>query len=340
MGSKVLTKVQYGKETTHGTAVAADTMLLCAVSLPESDREVKIPEVMIGARTNLLIDSAYVARVVADGITLEDADGAYFQLMPLLFSMVLKGNITATEQTSAQNDYLWTFDAPQTGSETLDSITLEVGDDTQAYEIAYCLGRSASISFDCDSGEVHCSADLFGDKVAQTTITGGQSVPTAEMMVGTQARLYIDSTWAGLGDTELEGALVSGEITINGGGHPKHLGSSQREFDSHGQDAITGTMNLTLERTSDVATEELNYRPASGYAVTERFVRVAINGSQIGSGDNSSLTIDMAGVWTGWHSLDSDRNGNTLDAVTLTAGYDSTGSQGVSVNVTTTVGSI
>ena len=94
MGVKVLTKVQYGKESAHGTAVAADTMLLCTIGIPEDDRHVHIPEVDMGVRSNKLLSAAVLRRLVADGMSLEDADGAYFQLFPLLFSIGLLGNVS------------------------------------------------------------------------------------------------------------------------------------------------------------------------------------------------------------------------------------------------------
>lgn len=326
MGTKVLTKVQYGLEGTHGTPVAADTMLLCTAGIPESDRETHIPQVDMGTRTPGLLASAIVRRLVADGITLEDADGAYFELLPLLFSLAIK-NITPAEENVGEGDYLWDAPAPQTAAESLDSTTLEVGDDTQGYEIEYVMARSFNLTGDCDSGECHVSADLFGRQVTQTTLTGALTPPAAELINGKLARIYVDDTWAGLGTTELTGALVNYDITVNGGGHPKFLGAANRYFSSHGQGAITATATFTLERTSGVATEELNYRPASGFAITERFVRLEIEGTQIAAGATRKATFDFAGVWTAWATLSGEAEGNTLDVVTLTVGYDTTGTQ-------------
>jgi hypothetical protein len=333
--------VQYGKETTHGTAVAADTVLAMNAILPESDRDVHIPNIAIGNRTTRLLDSAVTRRVVADGITLEDQDGAYFEVFPLLFSMGLIGSITATEQSTGQGDYLWTFAAPQTPGETVDSITLEVGEIGGGYEIAYCLAKSIRISGDVATGEVHVSAELFGDEVLQTTLTTSQTLPsTVELCVAKLARIYIDATWAGLGGSELAGALLNFDITINGGVHPKFFGSAARQFDSHDQGEISGTATFTFERISGVVTEEAKYRPASGYAAAARFVRLTITGTQIGTGDSQTLQIDMAGAWTAWQSIAGDQDGNTYDVATLTFGYDRTGTQSLSINVTTTISAI
>lgn len=340
MGQTVLRVVQYGLETTHGTNVAADTKLLMVGTLPDSDREIVIPTVDMGVRTNKLLSAAYTRRVLAEGITLEQAEGgAYFECLPLIFSMGIKAS-TGTEQTSGQADYLWTFAAPQTGDPTAKSITLEVADNTQAYEIGYVMANQITLSGDCDTGEVNISVECFGERIEQTTVTGGLSLPTAHFMTAKLSRLYIDDTWAGLGGTEIEDALANWQIVIDTGLHPKMFGSAQREFDSYGQGAITATATLTLERTAAVAAEELLYRPASTYTPTPRYMRLTVTGDQIGSGDNHTLQIDIAGTYTQWTSLGSERDGNTLDVVVLESGYDTTGTQALSINVTTGVQSI
>jgi len=340
MAVKVLTKVQYGLESAHGTAVAADTMLLCSVGIPEDDREVHIPEVDIGARTNKLLSAAVVRKLVADGISLEDADGAYFQLFPLLFSCGLLGSVSPAEQTSSEGDYLWTFAAPQTATENIESMTLEVGDNAQAYEIPYVQVRSITISGDCISGEVHVSAECYGQFVKQTTITGAISAPAVDMCIGKLSQIYIDDTWAEVGTTELASCLVNWEVTLNTGAHPKFWGSATRNYTSHEQGAITGEATFTLERKTDVATEELKFRPASGYAQTLRAVELKMTGTAIGEGDSHSLVLDMAGIWTSWATLSAEEEGNSLDVCTLTFGYDTTGAQSFQALVTTDVSAI
>ena len=342
MGSRTLSGVQYGKEGTHGTAVAADTILYCRCTLPDSDRDTHIPSAELGRRTPRFADIAIQRHVIADGITLEDADGAYFDLLPLMFSMCLDGNVTATEQSTSQTDYLWTFTSPQTGSEDVDSITLEVYDDTQAYEVAYVLARSLNITGDCTTGECHVSADCFGDRIIQTTKTALTTYTATELLDAKLSRIYIDDAYSGLGGTELTGALVNWAIDLNGGVHPKFLGSSSRLFDSHGQDEISGTVTLTFERTSAVATEELKYRPAgSSYATTLRALRLAVSGTQIGSGDNHLFQYDMMGVWTAWQPIAGDTEGNTYDVATMTMAYDDTsGSNPCVVNVKCTTSAI
>jgi hypothetical protein len=341
MGVRVLTKVQYGLEGVHGTAVPADTMLLCNISVPEDDRQVHIPEVMIGRRTNLLLDAAVVRRLVADGMALEDMDGAYFQIFPLLFSCGLLGGVAPAEQTALQADWLWTFAAPQTGAEAINTMTMEIGDNVVQYEIPYCFARSITISADCVSGEVHVSADMVGQFVAQSTITPALAVPSVEMCIGKLSTVSVDTLWANLGTTPLTNALVNWSVTINTGAHPKFWGGASHKFSGHEQGAVSGEATFTLERNALVAAEELLFRPAAGGITrTTRCVEIEMLGTQIGTGDVHSLVLDMAGQWTSWSSLGSEEEGNSLDVATLSFGYDITGAQGFQALVTTNVPSI
>lgn len=335
MGTTVFRKAQYGAESSHGSAVAADTMLLCTVALPDADREIHVPQIDAGERISRLINAATTRRVLAEG-TLEDKGGLYFEMLPLMFAMTLTEG-----STTGSGDVTWTFDAPLTGDPDAKSITLEYGDDAKGYEIAYCMGYSLRITGDCDSGEVHGSVNWFGQKVDQTTLTADLSPADVELMNGTLSQVYIDDTWAGAGTTEIEDALVSWEINISGGLHPKHLGGTSLLFSSHGQGDIEGSISLTLERTSAVTTEELNFRPAADYVPDLRVVRLKCTGDQIGEGESQTLQVDMAGVWESWTPLGDEKEGNTLDTATLMLGKDTTsGAKSLSVTVITTVSAI
>lgn len=344
MGQKVLTKVQYGLEGTHGDAVAADTRLMAWATLPESDRDVVIPGAGIGQRVPGLLSAAFVRRVLAEGIRLETPgeSGAYYQIFPLLFSLAIAGNITPVEQNVGEGDYLWTFADPLTGAETVDSTTLEIGDGTGAnegYEMAYCMAPDLEVAGNTDSGEATVEATLFGDEIARTTLTNVATMPTATGVVGKLARVYVDSTWAGLGGTELELALLDFTLSVRTGVHPKLRGSSSRTIDSHDQGEIEVTLSLGLERgVAAVGTEEAYYRATT---VTPRFVRLEIDsGVQIGAGDNHTLTFDIAGAWVGWQGLGRDQDGNNIEVATLKAGYDATGTHAFTFSVLTDVAAI
>lgn len=337
-GQRVLRQIQFGKETVHGTAVAADTRALCEVTLPATDREVVVPGMGLGLRVPHLLDAAFVKRILAEGVQLGTPEGLYYQLVPWLLSGCLKGNITPVEQTGSQNDMLWTFAEALTGSETLDSVTLEVGDDARAYEIAYGMISELEFTGNADTGEVTVSAQIFGDKIVSTSFTAAIGMPTPTFVIGSLFRLYIDDAWSELGDTEFTQTLFDWRLKITGGGHPKLRGSSSRLFGAHGQGEVVVELELGLERNAATTTEE-GYFLAD--TTTSRFVRLAIDsGVQIGTGDNHQLTFDIAGVWSKWAPMSKDQDGNNLDVVTLMNGYDDTGSRAFGANVTTNVAAL
>ena len=336
MGVLPFKSVQVGVEAANGNAVPADTILLCESTFPTADREVHIPQVDTGVRTPGLLAAAVVRRAHGTGMTIADADGAYFQLFPLLFSCCLTGAVVAVEQNTGEGDYLWTFAAPQTGAEDIDTMTVELSDDVGCNEIAYVLIESLTITGDCVSGEVHVTAACAGNEGIQTTKTPALSLPTAELCVGRLSRIYADATWAALGTNELEDSLVNWSVTINGGAHHKNWGGTVRHPSGHNQGYITGEAVFTFERNAATYAEEAYYRAgADTYTQTERFIEVAVAGTQIGSGDTHSLVLDMAGLWTDWSSFGAEENMNTLDVATLSFGYDGTGAQSFQALVTT-----
>jgi len=341
-GERVLHKIQYGKETNHGTAVVADTMLLGEVTLPDSDRTVIIPGFGTGERIPGQLNSAFVRRILANGVrfaTPADRGGLYYQLLPLIWSASIVGAVSPAAQTSGQSDYLWTHAVPLSAVETIDSFTLEAGDDARAYELAYCMCPEWELAGNADSGEVTLSATLFGDQIAATTFTNSLTAPSATYVIGKLAKLYVNASWATLGNTEFEATLLDWQVSFKGGVHPKLRGSGQRVLDSHGQGEVEVTLSLGLERTTAVAAEE-DYFLAS--TVTPRFVRLEIDsGIDIaGTTTHHKITLDFAGAWVAWQPFGKDQDGNNLNVATLRVGKDATGSQSFTAKVITNVASI
>ena len=99
MGTSVLSKIQYGKETTGsaGSAVAADTMLLAGAHPPVSpDRIMTFMEDDAGVRSAAVRAPKAYQFLVQDTLNFEHA---YFQLLPFLFSLGIKGQVTSAIQS-------------------------------------------------------------------------------------------------------------------------------------------------------------------------------------------------------------------------------------------------
>lgn len=342
MGTRVLSEIQYGLEGTHGDAVAADTKLLAQVSVPGDIRNWVIPGAGTGERVPGQLDSAFLREVLADGIVLStpaEMGGLYYQLLPLILSACIKGGISAAESNSGEGDYIWPFTNNLSAVEALETFTLEYGDDSQSYETAYCLVPSFEITGNADTGEVVLTAQVVGDDILESTVTGAIAVPTATYLVGGLSRVYVDNAWSGLGGSELALALVDFRLSVNGGVHHKRTGSASLKVGSHDQGENIVTLELGLEGSvADVKTERGYYMASTK---TTRHVRLEIDsGIAIGSGDNHKLTIDIAGLWTAWQVMGRELNGNNLEVATLTCGKDKTGANAYGIQVITDVSAI
>ena len=336
MGSRYFSKVQIGKEGTRGTAVAADTLLLSQVPAVGSDRKPIFPSENVGINAPS-VRSVIHQYLYQNTVSIEHG---YFQALPVIFGCGLKGGVTPTETTASQNDNSWDQTPGLTsGSDNAqDSLTLELGDDTQAFETEYAMFERIRISGNVAQGQdaspVSIEADFFGRQLSPTSFTGSIAIPTVEPMNAKLSRFYLDTSWAGVGGTEKANILRAFDIEILTGLHPKFAGSGNRYFNAHGQGPISVTANFTFEGGSD-ADAMFDAQQAKTFQV----IRLAVLGSQIGSGAVHSLTIDIGGEWDSVSPLSSEDRGDNLHSAVLMGRYDGTGAKMLQVVAVSNVAS-
>lgn len=336
MPTTALNICQYGKESTRGTAVAATKKLLIDNHKVPVDRKPEFVADALGVK-------ARAARARVDTLLVEDTlvvPQAYFQCLPLFFNCGLKGAVTGTEQTVSQGDYLWTYAPSMTAANSPETITLELGDDVQGYEIEYVMFKGVKISADvpqtAGSGPVKISADYFGRQVTATTLTGSIAAPSLTSINAKLARLYTDSTWANRGTTENASILRGFEIDLGFGTHPKFFGSANRYFDSYGEGNIDALITLTLEGAAAVNTTLF----ADWQAGTAKAYSLKLNGPQIGTGTTNNLTVNVWGIIESIEPLGQSVNGNNLTKVLVHGTYDTTGATIAEVKVTANTSTI
>jgi len=332
MGSRFWSMMQYGKESPRGTAVAATKKWMGKVPAVNTDRKPVVPDENVGIRAK------GVRSVIHQYLynNTPSTEHGYFQQLPVVFGCGLKGGVTAAEQTPSQQDYLWNFTPSLVSgvSNAPDSLTIELGDDVQAFEAEFAMFEririSGQVAQGMDVSSVNVECDFFARQLTPTTFTPAIALPTATEMNAKLARLYVDSAWSGVGGTELADILRGFDIEIITGLHPKFAGSANKYFDGFGEGIISATAQFTLEGTS--AADALF---DAQQAKTFQAVRLAILGPQIGTGTTHSLKIDIGGVWESVSPLNGEDRGDNLHAATLIDYYDATGAKSLQVAVTT-----
>lgn len=332
MGSEFFNRVQYGKETTRGTSVNATRLFIGQMPAIKTDRKPVYPKEHFGVRADALRS---VIHQYLYANTLSTEHGA-FEHLPVLFGCGIKGGVTAAEQTGSQGDYLWDFTPSLTGANNPDSLSLRMGDDAQAWLSEYVMFEririSSQISQGADASPVSIEADFFGRQLATTTFTGGVSGPNLEPLNGKLARLYLDTSWAGVGGTELTNALRNFDIEIITGVHPNFSGSANKYFNAHAEGVISVMGTFGIEGGS-AANTILSQQQSN----TLRVARLEINGSQIGTGLTHRLRVDFSGTYEDADPINSQDRGDNLATFVLHGFYDKTGAKSMQASVVTDI---
>ena len=337
-GERALSKIQWGKESAaaHGTAVAADTILAGAeIAAINPDRKPSYYDDALGLR--MRSTRAVIYQYLAQNTIKLPA--CYFQALPMVLSCGIKGNVTPAEQTPFQADYLWDHTPSLTATNAPDSITLEAGDDTQAYELEYLMFESlklaGQIAQGAEESPVSLEAAYFARQVSPVSFTGGLSFPSMETMNAKLSRFYVDTTWAGRGTTEKTGTIRAWELELLTGLHPKFLGSANKYFDVHGENFIEVMLTLTLEGNANADALFDYYR-----AGTKIALGMKVSGALIGTGVAHSLTANLWGTFEHVTPLSEEAGGNNLHKALFHALYDPTGAHGIEVKAITNVAAI
>jgi hypothetical protein len=334
----ILGKMQIGKEdpAAHGTGVAATVLLPIKQKQMPVDRKPTTIDHDIGK--NVEITGSMV-----QGILVKDTlswDQGFFEILPFLFSGFFKGGITPVEQTTDQEDFLWSHEPNLDEIDNdLDSYTIERGDSLQSYEHNYCLFNNLKLSTQVnqDGGEhsVKIDAEYFARENVTSSFTPALSPLPLTFMNGKLSRVYLDTLWVDVGKTELTGLLRSWDLEIVNGVHPRFNGGSVETFNDHESGAFSFLLNLTLQRSA--LTETL--RAAIG---STRALRLTVTGPKIGTGKNHELTVDMFGIIEDVVPLGStDRTKSpNLDTFVLQGKYDPVGGKLIVPSVVTKLASI
>jgi hypothetical protein len=225
-----------------------------------------------------------------------------------------------------------------TAANTVDTITLEAGDETDAYEMEYLLFSrikfSGVVAQGTDEAPVAIEGDYFARQVTKTSFTGAITAPTVDTMNAGLSRLYIDALWANRGTNEVTSILRAWEVEIITGLHPKFFGSANRYFDSHGQGFIEVVLTLTLEGGADADTEYDKY-----ILGTQQAISLQILGAQIGAGDVAQLTVNVWGAYENVIPLGAEEQGNNLHTAIFRDKYGITGATNIEITATTNTNS-
>jgi len=269
-----LRSYQAGIQSAFGTAVAATAKLAVEELLFRTPSVMHQPNIAKGLAVSGVGD-AFPTRHITEWVARGPVN--YDQLQLWLLA-ALDGTVTA----SGGDPYTWTFTKNATSLYTPKYLTLEVrhsdGSTPDDFEVADCVVTSIRLTKGADE-RIDMEITGIGRKVQDSTLTGSLSQPTREHMPFAKSTVDIDSTWAGLGTTNLAAQVLDWSWELVTGLFPVYTadGRSDLDYAAIGYDPgrVALNFNATLRGTAQFATEK-----AAARAATLRAVQVVVSGTQ------------------------------------------------------------
>jgi hypothetical protein len=334
-GAKWAHKIQLGRESTPGTAVAATAIWRGVGGNLQDTREVTMVEEQVGIA--IPTTRNYIGRV-GGSLSMAATPATYEQLLHILEAGIKSVGTGAADGSGSGKIYAYPLGL--TAVNTIKTYTIETGDNQQAEEMEYCFVEKFTISG--ERGEaVMMSADWVGRQVTETTFTGALSVPFAETMLAGKGALYLDPIANDFGDTQVTDTLLSWELSVTTGWKAKYtVDSGQLYFSFHyfDRDSFSAELSATFEHNATAVAQKALFR-----AGTPLLFRLEVPGSALSVAGTAfstrMLRIDMAAVYSEWDALDADE-GNSIVSVKATAGYESTTADALSITVVTPMATV
>jgi hypothetical protein len=312
--------VQWGKEVTAGTAVAATRYMYIsdfAVTNARSAERVRAPN---GSRENTIAIVQGADQVAGSGSMLVSADEL---VEPMLIS--LAGGVTPTTPGGATNARLWTF-APST---TLDSATARYNDGANTYIAAGLQGNSITFQGSA-TGEATVDMEFFGRSRVTGALTGALSHRTPTFLQGWQTLAYIDAFGAAPATTLVSNAVVNHSIQINNALDRVYFYDNTQSAGAITFGEFEVSASVTFAATSAAAVAEV----ANWDANTPRIVTIKHVGPTDGieTGFERFVEVSVAGHWSEPDLAGEDQGVRTYQ-MNLMGKYDATNAFSVRVRL-------
>jgi len=293
-GLLALSGMQRVIETTPGTALACTAIQPLLGGWLKENVERRAPDEQrysfIGAYRNYAVKNF----VELNGITIAPT----FRDMSWWGCLFWKGlgaggppkvSTGAVRDTSAY-DYTFT---PTIATDDLQTATLEIGDDTQHFQVPFVLGNRISLGWSVN-GDLTCTMDLLGQRAIPATKTAALSVVGDEQINGALTTVTIDTASA-IGSTANTTVQEMNVTWDNGWAHEFVLNGNLYPLGAHRGATKKVTMESTLLFNS--ATEYTTYYQTAAVG-TQRKHRISTLGTLAGAATAyRELRVDVYAIY-------------------------------------------
>ncbi len=325
-GREALTKVQIGRETTPGTAVAATVIYRALAGHIDNQLQLNKIKENVGIlggtdRTNITKKMAAVALPESE---------ATFEQLPIWFMSGFGGAHAGVADGTSSSGYKYLTNVPTTAGFSLTgkTMTIETGDDIAVREMEHTI--TSNIKITSIGGEaVKVTVDVMGRQSSSASFTGGLSLVETEDIIASRGKLYLDAVGGSYGSTQISEQLLAVELNIAIKWEPKytHDGNLYPQFFHYVDHEITGSMTFEHDST-DIVGSGSQY--TNWESMVPQRMRLEWLGSALdtpGTGTTFSgvkgFRVDLPIKWDKFDPLTS-QNGNSTIVAAFTSRYNAT----------------
>jgi len=314
MASRMLRKLQLGAESTAGTLATMTTLWRGPSEGLRDDRELTwVPEDI-----GVLAHSArsYYGKLLGGFRLLETP--LTFEQAGYVFQAGIKKVATPTSD-GAGSGKVWGYDFATSASNTVQTYSVEGGDDAKAENAKYGFCTNFEIN-----GEVGQALMLAADWATHgpapiADFTGSIAVPTVEEVLFHTGKLYIDDASGNFGTTLKSDTLVAMSCKVTTGLTPRHTASGSLEYSGINVGVPEIELEVTFEHNATAVAEKANWRSRK-----ERLIQLAFGGAALTTAGTAytykTFKMDIAGQWSKFDVLD-EINGNDVVRGTFVGRY-------------------
>jgi hypothetical protein len=330
-GIEVFSRIALGKETTKGTPVAPTRRFygVVAGNLELGDLWAFHEAENRGLRTRPARAPTLLRE--APAFKLADTDGIGYDDLVAPFSMGIRGGQTGA---GAGADKTWTFTAQNTGANSPEAFSLDVGDDNQNWRLQYVMPKRWSVTAE-QAGLTRFEADCFAQRAIKTAAAAPAEVSPVKIP-GQLWQIKFATTFAGLTAASVQTTFLrSFSVEWMTGLVPRFYLDGNVYMGQHVETDLSGKLHLEVEATA-LAVSELVDKWRAG---TLDFVRLKATGPTLGS-SNYSLQFDLPVYWDQPKPIASVDEGVNLYSTDARIAYDSTSAKSLEATLVCSLSAI
>lgn len=331
-GIKRLQRLQLGKESSAGTAVAATAVWRGAGNQMSDDQVIEEIEEMVGIVNGT--DRTAVVQLMA-GIELAETP-LTFEHLPYLFAMGFGGPVTAVADGTTGTGKIYTTTLPTTSLPTAKAYTWEAGDNHETAEMEFSLCNKINLK-GAHGQTAKMSATLFGRQVTQSTLTGGLALVAQEDAIVNKGKVYIDAIGGSYGGTQVASQILAFDLTYEPLWVPRFTMDGNLYYT--GADFVGFNVTGKLTFAHDSAANRASGAKSFLAAQTAKKLRIDLIGTAVTQGDGVYTTkhvlLDLPIKYTKAGTLGED-NGLSVVDMEFRSRYNATSAEAGAVTIVNT----